>query len=130
MKFWDFPNLSYFLKILSLKSFSNLWGNSYIPCLLLIITLLFTCGEKKMIKYKVSKSLKISFLWLYLLGVVTSHHCMQFQGKLMNQTQKNGQKPSARLNFSSFWPKFGPPPKKKIVLWVLSLLDVMNCCKI
>ena len=26
----------------------------------------------------------------------------------MNQTQKNGQKPSARLNFGSFWPKFGP----------------------
>ena len=25
----------------------NLWGNSYIPCLLLIITFLFTCGEKK-----------------------------------------------------------------------------------
>ena len=29
------------------KSFSNSWRNSYTSCLLLIITLLFTCGEKK-----------------------------------------------------------------------------------
>ena len=36
MKFWDF-----------LKSFGNSWGNSYIPCFLLITTLRFTCGEKK-----------------------------------------------------------------------------------
>ena len=27
--------------------FSNLWSNSYISCLLLIITLCFTCGERK-----------------------------------------------------------------------------------
>ena len=26
--------------------FSNLWSNSYISCLLLIITLCFTCGER------------------------------------------------------------------------------------
>ena len=29
------------------KSFSNSWRNSYTSCLLLIITLLFICGEKK-----------------------------------------------------------------------------------
>ena len=34
-----------FLNFLSLKSFRNSWGDSYIPCLLLIITLLFPCGE-------------------------------------------------------------------------------------
>ena len=38
-------------------SFGNLWGNSCIPCLLLIITLRFTFGEKKI--GKVLKSFKI-----------------------------------------------------------------------
>ena len=46
-KFWDFPGLSKFPKILSLKSFTNSWGNSYIPSLLLIIALRFTCSESK-----------------------------------------------------------------------------------
>ena len=36
--------LGYFL---SLETFGKSWGNSYIPCLLLIITLRFTCGERK-----------------------------------------------------------------------------------
>ena len=30
-----------------LKSFRNSWGNLYIPCLSLIITFRFTCGESK-----------------------------------------------------------------------------------
>ena len=29
------------------KSFGNSWGNSYIPCLQVIITYRFTCGERK-----------------------------------------------------------------------------------
>ena len=37
MIFWDFPDIS----------FGNSWGNSYISYLLLIITLYFTCGERK-----------------------------------------------------------------------------------
>ena len=35
------------------------------------------------------------FLWVlpqYILNIVSSYHCMQFQGKLMNQTWKNGKK--------------------------------------
>ena len=32
-----------------LKLFGNSWGNSYIPCLLLIITLPVTCGESKIL---------------------------------------------------------------------------------
>ena len=28
-------------------SFGNSWGNPYIPCVLLIIALRFTCGERK-----------------------------------------------------------------------------------
>ena len=57
MKFWDFPDISEFPKILSLKSFGNSWGKSYIPCLLLTIMLRFTFGENKnLVKHqKVSK---------------------------------------------------------------------------
>ena len=43
-----------------------------------------------------------------MLNIVASYHCIQFQRKLMNQTWKNGQKHSARPDFHSFWPKFGP----------------------
>ena len=48
MKFWDFTHLSYFPNILSLKSFNNSWGISYIQCLLLMIMLRFTSSENKM----------------------------------------------------------------------------------
>ena len=47
MKFVDFSHFSYFPKMLNLKLFNNSWGNSYIPCLLLTITLCFNWGEKK-----------------------------------------------------------------------------------
>ena len=53
--------------------FSNSWGNSYIPGLLLIITLLFTCGEKKIcFSIEVSQNIinivvcKKLFLFLFL----------------------------------------------------------------
>ena len=44
---------------MSLKLLSNSWGNSYISCLLLIITLPFTCVEKNLVKYQ--KVLKYYF---------------------------------------------------------------------
>ena len=48
------------------------------------------------------------FYLYYILDIVANYHCMQFQGKLMNQTWENDQKPSVRPNFGPFWPKFGP----------------------
>ena len=60
MKFRDFRDLLQFSKILSLRLFGNSWGNSHIPCLLLIITLRFTCDEKK-----IGESIKIlKILWI------------------------------------------------------------------
>ena len=41
---WDFPNISLFPKILSLKSFGNSWGNSYTKFAILDITFHFACG--------------------------------------------------------------------------------------
>ena len=57
MNFWDFPDLSEFPKILSLKSWGKSWGNSSIPYLLLKIALCFNCGETKILlkNQKVSK---------------------------------------------------------------------------
>ena len=45
LKFYeDLRTSQYFL---SLKSLGNSWGSSCIPCLLLIITIRFTCGKRK-----------------------------------------------------------------------------------
>ena len=51
--------------ILSLKSFDNTWSKSYIPCLLLIKMLRFTCGEKKIFSNikKVSKYCDYDCSW-------------------------------------------------------------------
>ena len=45
--FRNFPHIFEFPKILILKSFDSLWGNSYRPCFLLIIVHRFTRGETK-----------------------------------------------------------------------------------
>ena len=54
--FCEFLRFSWYFRfpeILSYKSFGNTWGNSYIPCLLLIITLLFIRGEMEILaKYQ------------------------------------------------------------------------------
>ena len=47
---------------------------------------------------------KIFFNGFYLyqmLDIVASYHCMQFQGKLMNQTWENDKKPSFKTDFSN-----------------------------
>ena len=41
---WDFRNISLFSKILILKSFGNLWGNSYTKFAVLDTSFRFTCG--------------------------------------------------------------------------------------
>ena len=42
-----------------------------------------------------------------MLDIVASCHCMQFQGKLTNQTRGNGKKPSFRPDFGPFGPNVG-----------------------
>ena len=78
MKFWDFPNISQVPKVLSLQLFGNSSGNWYIFCLLLTITLRFTCGERKicsnikksqriMSTIVVLKSLELFFIFFLFL---------------------------------------------------------------
>ena len=43
-----------------------------------------------------------------MLDILASYHCMQFQGKLMNQTPENGKKPFLGPNFGSFSPNLDP----------------------
>ena len=64
------------------------------------------------------------FYFYYMLDIVASYHCMQFQGKLINQTWENGKK---NKFWDWFWPKFGP---KNIFSWVLLLLYGRHCCKL
>ena len=63
-----------------------------------------------------------------MLYIVASYHCMQFQGKLMNQTcEKDKKKNSFRPHFGSFSPRLG---SQNFFSWVITLLDVQNCCKL
>ena len=57
-----------------------------------------------------------------MLDIVTSYHCMRFQGKRMTQTQENGEKPHFGPNLGSLGPNLGsqfppPPQKKKNLAW-------------
>ena len=48
--------------------------------------------------------------WFYFyqtLDIVTSYHCMQFQGKLMNETWENGKKCSFNRDLVPFGPNSG-----------------------
>ena len=49
------------------------------------------------------KSYFHEFYLYYMLDIVASYHCMQFQEKLMNQNWENF------ARFSSIWPNFGTP---------------------
>ena len=52
------------------------------------------------------------FWWvlpLLIVDIVASYNCMQFQGKLKNQTWENGKKkPSLGTKFDPFGPNVGP----------------------
>ena len=62
-----------------------------------------------------------------MLYIVARYHCMQFQGKPMNQSWENGKKPSFGPAFCLFLCIFGP---QKVFLWILTLLDVLHCGKL
>ena len=63
------------------------------------------------------------FCLYYMLEIVASYHCIQFQEKLTSQNWKNGKNPSFGTNFGHFGPNLGT----KIFL---PLLHVRHCCKL
>ena len=67
------------------------------------------------------------FYFYQMLDIVASFHCIQFQGKLMNQTSENDKKPSFRPNFGPFGPNLGP---QNFCSRILFLLDDRHCCKL
>ena len=56
---------------------------------------------------------------LSMLYVVASYHCMQFQGKLMNQTWEKCRKPNFGLILARFGPNLVP---QNFFSWVLPIL--------
>ena len=63
-----------------------------------------------------------------MLDINASYYCMQFQGKLMNQTCENAKK---TLISSPILPHLVQIWGNKLpFLWVLPLLDVRHCCKL
>ena len=59
-----------------------------------------------------------------MLGIVPSYHCMQLQGKLINQTSENDKKPN-------FGPDFGPLGSNSdcqfffFLIWLRQPLDII-----
>ena len=53
MEFWDFANVSLLPTTLSVKSYGELFGNSYIRFLILDITFQFTCDKWSFVKFQV-----------------------------------------------------------------------------
>ena len=47
------------------------------------------------------------FYFYYMLDIVASYHCIQLQGKLMNQTWENDENSNLGPDFCSFGPHLG-----------------------
>ena len=58
-----------------------------------------------------------------MLDIVTSCHCIQFQGKLIIQTQENGKKPHFGPDLVLLGPNSGGQIFSKI--WLCQSLDIM-----
>ena len=67
------------------------------------------------------------FYFYYMLDIVASYHCMQFQGKLINQTWENGKN---KTNFGPDFGLFGPNLGPKIFFKGFTILDVRYYCKL
>ena len=68
------------------------------------------------------------FYLYYMLYIVASYHCMQFQGKLMNQTWENGEKELVSGLILAPLVQIWAP--KNFFSWILPILDVRHHCKL
>ena len=67
-----------------------------------------------------------------MLDIVASYHCMQFQGKLMNQTWENGKKSSFEPNFGPFGPNLDPKIffRGFYLNWMLDIIASYHCMQL
>ena len=68
--------------------------------------------------------------FISMLDIVASFHCMQFQGKLINQTWENGEKPSFGTDFGPFGPNLGSkifPINFTLTIWYTLLQGFIAC---
>ena len=65
-----------------------------------------------------------------MLDVVPSCNFVQYHEKLMMQLWENGELRFQTLKKPTFGPDFDPNLVPKILLWALSLVDVIHCCKL
>ena len=82
-----------------------------------------------------SQNFFCGFYLYYMLYIVVSYHCIQFQGKLMNKTGENGKKPSFWPDFDPFGPNWGgnsppPPPPKNLPPSVTISHGQLSSCRI
>ena len=65
----------------------------------------------------------------YMLEIVASYNCIQFQEKLMNQTWENGKKPSFKPDFGPFGPNLGPKTffRGFHLYWMLYIAASYHC---
>ena len=71
-----------------------------------------------------SKTFFHEFYLYYMLDIVASYHCMEFQGKLMNQTWEN----SKKTNFGPDLGPFDPNLKHQFLFsktWLRLSIDIM-----
>ena len=64
------------------------------------------------------------FYLYYMLDIVGSYHCMQFQGTLINQSWENDKKPSFRADFGPFGKHLGPKNCFSKI-WLCQSLDII-----
>ena len=123
-------NILIFLDPKSLKSFGNSLGNSYIPSLLLIVTLHFTYIERKIGKISKSQNIMITivsknFLFLLLLLLATSNvNPLNFNFPKWSNTLKQfvGKLPTIFLSVFDHFVGLTLKGLKTIIFWLKSYL--------
>ena len=66
---WDFTDISWFCKILSSRSFGNLWGNVHTIFIVLETKSDFNCGESNLYYVKLFHYLVLNIVWNFFCSL-------------------------------------------------------------
>ena len=79
---FHFSNVSYFSKILTLKSFSNLWGNWCTEFVKLDVKYFFTCGDSNLSKIiEKCENIMTRIVWKFTFSLYSSNDDSTFWKK-------------------------------------------------